>query len=57
VKFCLNTLRGRLSRYGAIVVDDYNDWPGCRQAVDEFLAENGDMVLEIAHTHAIILKT
>ena len=57
VKFCLNALRDRVSHYGVIVVDDYNDWPGCRQAVDEFLAENGNMVLEIAHTHAIIVKT
>ncbi len=57
VQFCLNALKDRVPRYGVIVVDDYNDWPGCRQAVDEFLAENGNMVLEIAHTHAVILKT
>ena len=57
VKYCLNAIGDRVSHYGVIVVDDYNDWPGCRQAVDEFLAENGNMVLEIAHTHAIIVKT
>jgi hypothetical protein len=57
VRFCLNSVRDRVSRYGVIVVDDYSDWPGCRQAVDEFLAENPDMLLETEHTHAVILKT
>jgi asparagine synthase (glutamine-hydrolysing) len=57
VKYCLNFIRDAVSKYGVIVVDDYSDWPGCRRAVDEFLSENDNMILEIKHTHAIILKT
>ncbi|MEP6501931.1 MAG: TylF/MycF/NovP-related O-methyltransferase [Betaproteobacteria bacterium] len=38
VKFCLERIFPRLSIGGSIIVDDYHDWPGCRQAVDDFLA-------------------
>jgi len=57
VKYCLNHIRDLVSRYGVIVIDDYSDWQGCRKAVDEFLLENTNMILEVEHTHAIIVKT
>jgi predicted O-methyltransferase YrrM len=31
----------RLSPGGVLIVDDYGRWQGCRQAVDEYLAEHG----------------
>jgi O-methyltransferase len=36
VKTCLERIFPRLSQFGAIVIDDYQDWSGCRTAVDEF---------------------
>lgn len=35
---CLQRIEPRLSPGGILVIDDYNDWPGCRQAVDEYFA-------------------
>lgn len=40
VRFCLTAASEKLSRNGLIVIDDYHDYKGCRQAVDEFLAAN-----------------
>jgi O-methyltransferase len=36
VKTCLERVFPQLSAFGAIVIDDYQDWSGCRTAVDEF---------------------
>ena len=44
VRHCLLTLFPRLSVGGAIILDDYYDWGGCRKATDEFLAVAGDRV-------------
>lgn len=40
VKTCLNRIHPFLSRGGIFILDDYNDWGGCRKATDEFLSEN-----------------
>ena len=37
VKFCLNAIADRIAPGGAIVMDDYNDYVGCRTATREFL--------------------
>lgn len=34
---CLKKIYPHLSAGGSIVLDDYNDWGGCRRAVDEYL--------------------
>jgi len=36
----LTNLYPKLSRGGYCIIDDYN-WPGCRQAVDDFAAQQG----------------
>jgi len=36
-KICLESLYGRVSSGGIVVIDDYGKWPGCRRATDEFL--------------------
>jgi O-methyltransferase len=46
VKFCLNALAENLAPGGAIVLDDYNDYGGCRTAVDEFLASRSDFSIQ-----------
>jgi O-methyltransferase len=42
VKYCLNAVAEGLSPGGAIVLDDYHDYGGCKQATEEFLAERTD---------------
>lgn len=38
VMVCLERIVPRLSNGGAVVIDDYFDWSGCRQAVDDYFA-------------------
>jgi hypothetical protein len=40
-KFCLERLYDRVANGGAVVVDDYHTFVGCRKAVDEFRAARG----------------
>jgi len=42
VRFCLESVAEHLSPGGAIVLDDYHDYGGCKAAVDEFLAKRPD---------------
>lgn len=46
VLFCLNSCAEILSHNGLIVIDDYNDYGGCRTAVDEFLAHHSEFTFE-----------
>ena len=46
VRYCLEETARRLTPGGIIVIDDYNDYAGCRTAVDEFLAGHGDFHME-----------
>lgn len=38
VKTCLERIVPHLVRGGVLVIDDYLQWPGCKQAVDEYFA-------------------
>jgi asparagine synthase (glutamine-hydrolysing) len=38
VLFCLETIFPHLSVGGSIIIDDYYDWEGCRQATDDYLS-------------------
>lgn len=42
VKFCLNSVADRLSPGGAVVLDDYHDYGGCKIATEEFLTQRPD---------------
>lgn len=46
VKVCLDRIWPVLSAGGAIVIDDYEAWHGCRVAVDEFLRDHPDCQVE-----------
>ena len=46
VRYCLAAIADKMSVGGAIVIDDYHDYGGCRTAVDEFLAEQPDFSFE-----------
>jgi hypothetical protein len=51
-KTCLNFFYPRMVPGGIILLDEYNDppWPGCNQAVDEFLADKREELI-IAKSH------
>jgi hypothetical protein len=40
VKTCLNRIWPHLIVGGALIIDDYHDWGGCRKATDEFLGNH-----------------
>lgn len=46
VTYCLNSLADRVSPGGAILIDDYHDYGGCRTAADEFLQARPDFAFE-----------
>jgi O-methyltransferase len=56
VQLCINAVSMRLSLGGYIIVDDYNDWAGCRRAVDTFLNVSPQFALLDASDNAIIQK-
>lgn len=56
VKFCLDSLVSKIPRGAAIVLDDYNDYGGCRTAANEFLDAHPDFALE-SGANAILRRT
>lgn len=42
VMTCLRRIEPRLSVGGVFVIDDYDAWSGCREAVDEYFADKRD---------------
>jgi O-methyltransferase len=47
VRFCLQAVADKMTPGGIIIIDDYNDYGGCRTAVDEFLTERDDFQFEV----------
>ncbi len=56
VTYCLAAIYERLSPGGVIVLDDYNDYGGCRMATDAFLARHPDLELRSAASNAILRR-
>src|SRR5690606_39517361 len=52
VMLCLERTAPVLSRGGMMILDDYNDYGGCRRATDAFLAANPSLDLVRAEPHA-----
>jgi predicted O-methyltransferase YrrM len=42
VMTCLQRIEPHLTKDGVIVIDDYDDWSGCRKAVDEYFSDKRD---------------
>lgn len=55
VKFCLESVAERLSAGGVMMLDDYNDYGGCKTAADEFIAAHRGFRFE-AGVNPIIRK-
>ena len=56
VKCCLERIGERLSPGGIIVVDDYNDYGGCRTACHEYLAGADDVRVLRALPHLVVQR-
>ncbi|MEP3629072.1 MAG: TylF/MycF/NovP-related O-methyltransferase [Hyphomicrobiales bacterium] len=55
VKLCLERLGPRISIGGFIVLDDYNDYDGCRKATDDFL-EHAPFKIMTLKPHAVLMR-
>jgi asparagine synthase (glutamine-hydrolysing) len=42
VRTCLERIEPKLSQGGVLVIDDYDQWSGCRKAVEEYFADKRD---------------
>lgn len=56
VRLCLERIYQHLAVGGCMILDDYNDFRGCRKAADGFLAEKPDLVLVASAPNAIICR-
>lgn len=57
VRMCLDAIAHRLSVGACIVLDDYNDYGGCRSAVRDFLAAAPEFKLDSAKPSGLIRRT
>jgi O-methyltransferase len=53
VQLCLERIYPRLSEGGYVVLDDYNDYSGCRTATDAFLLAHRDLEVVRANPHLV----
>ncbi len=56
VLLCLEYVVPRLSSGGIVILDDYNDWEGCKKATDEFCREHGEVWMVRTQPHAVLVK-
>jgi len=56
VKLYLERTAEVLSPGGLMILEDYNDYDGCRKAADKFLAANSPYELVRSMPHAIIRR-
>jgi O-methyltransferase len=57
VTLCLEYVWPRLSSGGIVILDDYNDWDGCKKATDGFLSRNAGFEVMTLQPHAVVKKT
>ncbi len=56
VRFCMETVSPVLSKGGVIILDDYNDYGGCRDAATDVLAADKTLRILRSEPHAVIEK-
>jgi O-methyltransferase len=56
VRLCLERTADVLPRGGFLILDDYNDYGGCRKAADEFLAADPRFELVRTLPHAVLRR-
>ena len=56
VMTCLQRIEPHLIEKGVLVIDDYDDWSGCRKAVDEYFSDKRDRYEFIRKARVHILR-
>jgi asparagine synthase (glutamine-hydrolysing) len=56
VMMCLEYVWPKLSNGGIVILDDYNDWDGCKKATDQFLTMSSGFEIITLQPHAVIKK-
>lgn len=56
VRLCLERIHPQLAVDGCMILDDYNNYEGCRKATDEFLRGKTDLVLVASKPNALIRR-
>ncbi len=52
----LNILFPKLSKGGVLIIDDYNEWQGCRKAVDEYFSDKNIFFHQILNGGVYFIK-
>ena len=55
-KIELNILYPLLVEKGILIIDDYGDFPGCRQAVDEYFSDKNVLMISVDKSCRVIVK-
>lgn len=53
----LRHLYPKVVKGGIVILDDYGHWQGCRQAVDEYFADQGPYLCPLEYSARLIVKT
>jgi O-methyltransferase len=56
VTFCLTSVYPHLSAGAHIVIDDYNDYGGCRKATNEFLRIRQDIYMVQSDSNVVLVR-
>ena len=56
VKFCLESVAPLTSPHGAVILDDYSDYGGCRVATNEFLASHREFRISRQSGHLVLRR-
>ena len=56
VRTCLERIEPHLSYGGVLVIDDYDQWSGCRKAVDEYFADKRERYSFIRRSRLHIVR-
>ncbi|NES93654.1 MAG: asparagine synthase [Okeania sp. SIO2B9] len=56
VTFCLVSIKTHMVPGGMVIIDDYNDYQGCKDATDAFLAQTPNFTLRNTRPHAVLVR-
>jgi asparagine synthase (glutamine-hydrolysing) len=57
VKFSINSIWPYVSQGGIVIFDDYDDWGGCRKAVNEFFENRSDFEFDLSGGNLKVTKS
>jgi asparagine synthase (glutamine-hydrolysing) len=57
VRFCMESVSSIMPSGGIIIIDDYNDYLGCKNAVKDTISSDRSLIIEATFPHAIVRKS